>query len=205
MNLVKLLAAAGLVLSAPVCFSETLATLQNSFTESGWSFWWNEKGELGDPALYTEMAAIESDSESQKFTALPKDPGWLFVGLLTEKGHVGQVGGLPGPGPEQTNSKFGFAAIFAYTIAKEGKISIAHSSLSTIYDSQDGITISVFVNSEAEPRVTKATKAGEVSEVSFDVGLGDLATGDTIYFAVSPNQNNFSDSFGIDCEIVTGK
>lgn len=192
--------ALGALTTASVCHSETLSSIQNSFTDSGWSFWWNEKGELGDPARYLEMAPLES--EDKKFTALSKDVGWLFIGLLSDKGHVGQVGGLPGPGPEQTGKEFGYAAIFSYTLPKGGKVSLAHSSLSTIYESKDGITISVFVNSETEPRLTKPTEAGQVSEVSFDVCLGDLKSGDTIYLAITPNQNNFGDSFGVDCDVV---
>ena len=94
--------------------------------------------------------------------------------------------GHPGRGSDDVTGNVDRFAIAAYTIqpAKEGLISIANSSISTLYTGGNGVELRVYVNDTLK---TEFVQVAGATASSFDLSLGTLKAGDVVYVAVGPN------------------
>lgn len=188
--------------------AKVIATLQDAYTDKAWSFFWNEVGQYNDPSGFSPMIATNQSEEAPvQYTADTSQPEWLFVGYISSGAspiYAGRVGGLPGPGIEQSASNDrARAAAFAYTVPEDGAYSIEHSSLTNATESVDGLQVDVILGGSQETLLTKTTNPGTGESAKFDVSLGRLKKGDVFYIVISPRGNNYADIFAIDCDIVT--
>jgi hypothetical protein len=203
------LALALAALSVPLqAEAKVIGTLQDAYTDKAWSFFWNEVGQYNDPSGYSPMVATNLGEEAAaQYTADASQPEWLFVGYISSGAsptYAGRVGGLPGPGIEQSASKDrARAAAFAYTVPEDGTYAIEHSSLTNATESVDGLQVDVILGGSQETLLTQRTNPGTGESVKFDISLGKLTKGDVFYIVISPRGNNYADIFAIDCDIVT--
>jgi len=188
--------------------AKVIGTLQDAYTDKAWSFFWNEVGQPNDPSGYSPMTATDQGEEAVvQYTADSSQPEWLFVGYISSGAsptYAGRVGGLPGPGIEQSASGGrSRAAAFAYTVPEDGTYAIEHSSLTNATESVDGLQVDVILGGSQEVLLTKTTNPGTGESAKFDASLGKLKKGDIFYIVISPRGNNYADIFAIDCDVVT--
>jgi hypothetical protein len=68
--------------------------------------------------------------------------------------------------------------------------------------SVDGVSIEIFVNDDPTPKFSSGTSHGFDSTLLFNVGLGNLSAGDTIYVAIGPKGSDLFDSIQLRYEIA---
>lgn len=162
---------------------------------AGWQYLWNNSGVIGDPANYTPLLSTGTVYDNDGVPGVPgPDPG-RFVNLTASGGH-------PGLGSTQagsTGNSIDRYAIAAVTVDATGLYGITDSFLDTLGPQGNGGTLFINVNDGA-PILMQTFGSGV--NFDFDVLLGDLNAGDTIYLAVGPNGNAGSDSFAWDFTIT---
>ena len=188
-----------------------IASFQDEFQLTtpapGWSYLWNNSGEIGNPANYTALLPNSSGFYTSGGTdTLPApDP----AGVINFNFVIGIPGGHPGPGTTQgASGGIERYAIATFTLASSDLVAIHNSSIITTNPnsggSTDGLNIKVFINNSATPAISTATPPGVGSTATFDGFLGALNAGDKIYVAVGSRGEDLFDSFrlGYDIESV---
>lgn len=153
---------------------------------AGWVYQWNPTGvEIGNSAQYADLDAkgtwcVQVDS-SVTYTDKSLGNGrWLHI---TNKGEW-----TPGLGKKNSASDdLNHYGIAGYTIQPEqaGTAVIKGSSLKGLKDWTSG-ELRIYVNdTEVHSVNVKGTE-----EISFDVPLGEVKAGDTVYVAYGPKNNS---------------
>lgn len=164
---------------------------QSGSLPDGWQYLWNALGTIEDPQNYLSLQADGTSWDTDASNPGRPDPvpgSNLFLGAF---------GGHPGSGnPDRY-------AIAAYTVSESGLYRIEKSFLtltnSNSGGSADGVEVRVQVNHQ--PAIlTKVVPALET--ISFDVQLGYLNPGDTIYVAFGENGTHVRDAFEMDFAIT---
>jgi hypothetical protein len=130
-------------------------------------------------------------------TTLPQqDPGaWLWLGY-------GQYG-HPGRGAFQGGGGVNRYSIAAYTVPQAGEYAIANALLSNQGSSIDGVEVFVHTSQSGTPQGHWTTAPGSGSSVSYNMNLGSLNAGSTIYVCFGPNGNDVNDTFYTQFSVVS--
>lgn len=175
---------------------------------TGWNYYWNapanwgvnqaqiiqESGRIGDPNSYLPLANAgqghwTADGDLDGTNSEPD-----FHLRLSETG--GQVGG--GFLTPDYHDRF---AIASYTVEHSGLHAITNSFLSVADNSDDGVEIYIHVGDG--PRLTGQpliVLGGDTA--AFDMSLGFLKKGDTVYVGYGAHGNHIHDRFQTDFSIV---
>ncbi|MEO0586621.1 MAG: hypothetical protein AAF078_03185 [Planctomycetota bacterium] len=141
---------------------------------SGWSYLWNANGNIGNPNNYTPLQASSAGYYSADGNAVPSPSPANFLRLGPTFAH-------PGLGSSQTDRDY--FAIAAFTVDVAGYYFIRDSFIETTADTA-GIELVVHIN--GQPLLLSDLFADR-SIGGFDIDLGQLVVGDTIYVAVGPD------------------
>src|SRR5262249_6035082 len=107
-------------------------------------------------------------------------------------------GGSPFLGSGSGQPSVDHDAIAAYTITQDGTYAIARSDINRTNGSTGGsIALRVSVDNNAPP----SSRTGIVGARSFNVSLGSLRAGQTIYVSVGSDGAMDSDSFHLDFQV----
>lgn len=159
---------------------------------SGWQYLWNSAGAVGDPVNYTPLVSTGSDYTSDGSAAPTADPAARFARLGKNNGHAGT-------GSNQTGSNgISRAVIAAYTVPSDGDYAIRDSFVMTNANGS-GLDLIVHVNDAAALHVDPVESG---ATASFDVSLGALSAGDTVYVAFGAGTVSNSDFFALDFSIA---
>ena len=169
----------------------------NDGQSSNWNYYWNapsgsdlSTGGLEDRTSYQPLSLT---AQGKRVPVADDDPS---VGHLI----LGRNGGHPGQGyADQTNFKNRYA-IAAFEVEDSGFYAISDSFLELTANSSDGVEV-VIGTSANDQLISKTFTSGE--RVSgFDIDLGSLSKGDTIFVAFGANGDHLRDSFQTDFSIV---
>jgi hypothetical protein len=171
----------------------------------GWSYLWNDAGPIGDPANYAPLIANTIGAyttDGSDVVPSPAPAHFLAIRLA-----AGAPGGHPGMGALQSGSGgIERYCIAAYTLPSSEKISILDGLVRNVNPnsngSTDGVSVKIFLNNNPLPVVNTGTAAGFDSSAAFNVALGDLNAGDTIYVAVGSKDSDLFDGFQLRYDIV---
>lgn len=155
---------------------------------NGWAYLWNEGGDFGTLENYEEMIY-----ESWRY----RPDGFDFPYLGATFGHSGS--GID----EDDSGGFDRFAIASYTVSEDGEYSISDSLVTRDGTFGDGIEVAFHINSEP---LTELLNLAPGESGSFDMSLGFLSAGDTIYIGVGPDgpgagSNKGNDAFSWDFSI----
>ncbi|MBU6240137.1 MAG: cadherin domain-containing protein, partial [Planctomycetes bacterium] len=165
---------------------------------TGWRYLWNAptgwsastsnnaSNPIGNPIGYSALldaGAIWTVDGDQNAT---NDQTGCYLQLNGAGGHPG-VGSLQAAGSAR-------AAIAAFTVNATGNYSITDSFFQT-WNSSDGLTLYVHIDGNSFSRVTKFTQN---QSMNFDMSLGTLSAGQTVYVIASSDGYDYSDSFAWD-------
>ena len=168
--------------------------------KSGWSYWWNALGNIGNPANYRQLAWNSATGvyTANGFPNVPDNSSALFP-----YGMLGAGSGHPGRGVNQTGADDRYP-IAAYTAKLAGYYGINSSSVTVTNAASNGgaAFIATETNSGATFMVKTNSAFSAVTTFTFNQNVGYLAAGDTIYVGVGPNADDGSDSFNLDFSIV---
>lgn len=198
--------------SAALAMNGTVVGEAADFTSggSGWQFLWNAPsdwdgtssltavdGALGGVADYELLTwsgtMWRPDGDDDTATG---DPGG-FLRINSSGGHPGLGSGQTGTTP--ADNAVDRAAILAYTVPATDIYGIANSSLTRVETGGATISANVYVGTTLIDVVT----CGPAQTVDFDLNLGNVTAGETIYVAISPDGAAGNDSFLIDFDVVT--
>jgi glucose/arabinose dehydrogenase len=172
------------------------ATFSTDFTgpapTSAWGYFWNENGPIGDSSGYTPL----------QWNTVHYDSDGLLGGQTGDDftyGLVAKWGVHPGRGIDQgtTDERY---AIIRHTVTSADSYSITSSFLENRGCATGGVEVMVLVN---DTPVSSWSYDGG-APISFDVGLGTLAAGDTIDVAVGPDGVHVCDAVDLDFSIMRG-
>ncbi len=170
--------------------SETFAS---PLPQAGWRYLWNATAPIGDVSGYTALQWNDNgqfDSDGQAGLPDSSEMGY---------GHIRYTGGHPGRSTGDGASADRYA-IAAYSVPHDGEYEILRSHIlphNQACEGADGVELKVFVD-EAE-RHHQHTPLGEIQH--FDIVLGSLHAGQTVYVAVGPGVSDLCDSFEWDFTI----
>ena len=159
----------------------------------GWNYLWNSEGKIGTAAHYSKLAWNANTGQyctDSSVTTLPASEPGSFLFFTPSNGHTGR-------GKDDGNSiHYDRFAIAAYTIqsGEIGQISITDSSLKVDDSHGNGVELRVYVNDTLK---NKFIQAGGADPSSFNVPLGSLKVGDTVYVAFGPNGIDTYDGFSL--------
>ncbi|MEX2214537.1 MAG: PEP-CTERM sorting domain-containing protein [Phycisphaeraceae bacterium] len=179
---------------------------------AGWEYLWNapsqwdgattpagngNTGPIGDPTFYASLnpvgAQYRPDNDTNSANGLPA----AFLQLTS-------VGGHPGRGSTQADGTVANTldryAIAAFTVTEDGEYAITDSFVNSIDTAGTGGHIFIHVNNNAP--LYFRDFAATAANISFDLLLGQLNAGDTIYVGIGPNGSDGSDSFNWDFSIA---
>ncbi len=171
---------------------------RNQRSADGWNYLWNLNGEIGAAANYSKLAwnpLLGQYCADSSITKVPASEPGAFVFLTSVSGH-------PGRGKNDGNSiNYDRFAIAAYTIqsGKNGQISISGSSFKVDDAHGNGVELRVYVNDTLK---TKFIQAAGADASSFNMPLGMLKVGDTVYVAFGPNGVDTFDGFSMKFKLV---
>lgn len=190
----------------------------------GWKYLWNAPegwgrssplkrsawttGPVGDPTCYKPLQRMANlklaDGQTMHdlwgVSAELETPAHKMVRSLKfsrRHGHPG-IGPLPGSAGRYLPRY----AILGYTIQDEegaGQFRIGDSYLLLSQLDSDGLDLQIHVNDRA-PVLVRSILPGSVEH--FDVQLGDLHPGDTVYIAFGPNGKSYRDGFQFDFSLI---
>lgn len=169
----------------------------NNGQSTNWNYYWNapsgldlSTGGLEDQTSYQPLTLTEQRKR------VPNVDGDPSVGHLI----LGRNGGHPGQGyADQTNFKNRYA-IAAFEVQDSGFYALKDSFLELTANSNDGLE--VVIGNSANDRLVRNTFTTGGSAHSFDVYLGSLSKGDTVFVAFGANGDHIRDSFRTDFSIV---
>jgi hypothetical protein len=179
---------------------------------SGWQYLWNaptlfngtttpagngNTGAVGNPANYRALNPVGSTYRGDFDTIGNNGPPANFLNLNPTGGH-------PGRGSTQAEGAVGNNldryVIAAYTVDRDGEYAIVDSFINSIDTLGNGDMLYIHINNNAPlyfrdvlPNATNTT---------FDLLLGQLKAGDTIYVGVGPNTADGNDNFSWDFSIA---
>jgi hypothetical protein len=204
-SIVLLLLLAGVELGA----QSVVASYRRDFSESGapapgWRYLWNA------PAAW---AVGNTGDQASGFIGAPDAYRALTLaaGIYTPDGdtdgnnnapagflRLSATGGQAGPHAGAVNKRARYA-IAAFTVPQSGLYAIASSFISVPNAGSDGVEVLVFPGkSEAVLR----TVALPTSTANFDIEIGHLESGQSIYVAFGPGATAAFDNFLMDFDIV---
>ena len=174
-------------------------------TSGNWEYYWNapedwsstERGKLwsngvGDPLSYTQLKPagqfLTADGDTNGLNSSPD----YFLRLNSSGGVVGN--GYTSP---ILQDRF---AIAGFEVQHSGQYGISDSYLSVFDGSFNGIELYIHVENGPQLNQQSVFRSGETS--SFDLNLGYLQKGDTVYVAFGANGNHIRDRFETDFSIV---
>lgn len=172
----------------------------------GWDYLWNASGAIGT-AAGNYRSLVWSDAArcyATENAPLPCGGPGGYLSITSDGGH-------PGYGLQQSETKVDRFTISAFTIKKgeEGPVRIADSRLKLNIRPTDnngaggGVELRVYVNDHLISNFVFI--ATDDQPISFNRPLGSLKAGDTVFVAVGPNQNSFSDSFKLEYKLVLSR
>ncbi len=174
----------------------TIAKYRDDFQSSspapGWQYLWNSGGAVGDPTNYDALVSTGGDYTSDGSPTPTADPAARFARLGSNNGHAGTGSTQSGSGG------IGRAVIAAYTFAAEGDYVIRDSFVMSNTNGS-GLELTVHVNGQAA-LYSDFIESGATA--SFDVSLGVLSAGDTVYATFGPGSSSTNDFFALDFSIA---
>ena len=166
--------------------------IQTTSPASGWAYLWNADGAVGSPNNYEALVSTGGDYTSDGTPAPTADPAARFARLGKNNGHAGSGANQSGSGG------IGRAVIAAYTVASDGDYAIRESFIMSNTNGS-GLELIVHVNNDA-PLYGDFVESGATA--SFDVDLGALSAGDTVYVAFGPGDASTNDFFALDFSVA---
>ena len=164
----------------------------------GWDYMWNFEGTaIGTAANYSSLVQNGVNWWSDIYCPREGFPTYWPAYVL----NLGATGGSPGAGTEQGYDPEYFA-IAAYTVqtGEAGTVSITDSSFGVGSADSNGVELRVYVG---DTLITSFVQAGGAAASSFDVSLGSLNVGDTVYVAAGPNALNYFDWFDLSYKLTS--
>ncbi len=152
----------------------------------GWNYMQNASGSIGNSANYTSLVWATGTSQYLPTSTGPSVPAVWF--------DAGKTKVHPGDGSVHS--------ILAYTV-QAGEAGISRIASSSIYvpgSSSNGITYSIFVDNT---QIGTTTTLAKQTNGSFNVSLGSLSVGQTVYVAVGNNGSAGSDTTEINFQILS--
>jgi len=158
---------------------------------TGWSYSWNPSNAIGVSSDYVPLlwATWRYDGDGSTSRPEPSEFNW---------GTVRPNGGHPGLGSNQ-GAAFDRYVIAGYRVSQPGEYRLANSSAqSSSCAFTNGVDLRVYVDDAlAEQTLIPSDGSG----VNYDVNLGSLTTGQTIYVAAGPNGRDGCDGYVWDFDI----
>lgn len=163
-----------------------------SSNSNRWQYLWNREGPIG---RYHHYVPLEWDNELEIYDVngdQSNDETGLVYGFLGDNmGHPGR-----GVGQGEATNRF---VIAAWTVPMRGPYLIQNSYLrATDAACGNGNEVRVYVNNDLQ--LIDDTDNDEM--IDFDVDMGLLEAGDTVYVAVGPHGDDACDYFTFDFSIV---
>jgi len=158
----------------------------------GWRYLWNPGGAIGAAANYNGLwwdGAVRYDSDGVAGLPDATDMGW---------GRLFADGGYPGYGQSQTGNPDRYA-IAAFTVRRNGHYALADSMFDLDRADATGVSLAVYVNDQ--PLAIMLRTPANDGE-GFDLDLGWLEAGDTVYVAAGPDGDSAKDKFAWDFTLV---
>lgn len=166
----------------------------------GWDYMWNATAPIGTSAgNYTSLKFYGSYYNFDGAGGLPRPMPAYYLFLSGASGH-------PGRGENQSESggidRFPIAA---YTVqsGEAGLAQITSSAVGVSSNNSGGVALHVYVNDALVTRFIQPGGSSGTASGVFNVALGQLAVGDTVYVAIGPNLHDGSDSFSLAYQIDT--
>jgi len=166
----------------------------------GWNYLWNGGGAIPSAANYRHLAWAPGISRYavNGFNVSPDNSSTLFP-----YGGLSARGGHPGRGTTQGATVDRFA-IAAYTAKAAGYYGINNSFVTGNSTSGNGGQVVVYGETNDGTTFTQRFNSvyGAGQTLPFDINIGYMEAGDTIYVAVGPNTTDGNDSFSLDFSVV---
>jgi hypothetical protein len=153
-----------------------------------WRYLWNKDGKIGNPDHYADLLWNGQGAYTTAGAKAEIKPAVKFLQLNSQGGHPGQSAAQ--------NQARDYFAIAAFRIRHAGEYAIVDSHLSRSGSTGDD-AIEVLVHVDAAEPVLRGV-AGSAAPTSFDVALGALEPGQTIYVAIGPQESAGMDRFEFD-------
>ncbi len=166
--------------------SEVVAHYQGDYRPgapaSGWQYLWNAQGPIGQASNYSAMLSNGRYYDSDGLSGLPDASNLAYGSLKLSGGH-------PGRGASQGQSDDRYV-IAAYTVNRAGIYQVVQSQITDNGCTRNGGLVEIYSNN----LLIQQKAYGPVAS-SFDVNIGSLVAGDTIYVAAGPNGKDGCDGF----------
>ncbi len=195
-----------------VDLEQTVGRFRNDFltsepAEYGWKYLWNQprgwaasqssgalwSNSIGDPFYYQPLQLTgttwTADGDLDGRNSSPD----RFLRLTPQ-------GGVTGSGYSGSFFQDRFA-IAAFTVEHSGEYGIAESFLSVFGGSDDGVELFIHVG-DGERETLNPISVGPNASASFDMNLGFVQKGETIYVGFGANANHVRDYFETDFSLV---
>ena len=180
--------------------SSGIANYHDDFSSSNpngqWRYLWNENGAIGTSSNYSAL-----EWQSYRYTKYKSDgsgpvDSMTYASLTSTSGH-------PGRGENDPGQSIDHFVIVAYDITQAGFYEIVDSEFNASFASWEinnqnqGQDIRIYVNDTLKQGIQRV----DVSNFDFDMSLGMLTAGDTVYVAFGPKGSDGSDYFEFDFSI----
>lgn len=154
---------------------------------SGWTFWWNESGAVGDESGYSPLLWNGTAHDSDGTPSSPSADQFAYGRVAAWGVHPGRG---TGQGTEQERN-----VIVRYTVAEAGVFDIVSSVIGDLpCTTFGGVNIEVLVDNVSVYSALQLDAAAG----SFDMTLGSLSPGATIDVAIGPNGFDWCDATDLD-------
>ena len=172
----------------------------NNTNRTNWRYLWNapansnhSTGSIDDPASFESLRLTANQKRR------PLNAG-AAVNLSAGHLNLSRTGGHPGQGYATNSQSQDRYAIAAFDIEHSGFYAITDSFLNLLANTDDGLE--VVVSTSANDRSFRTTFTANQSGQDFDVSLGNLSKGDTVFVAFGARGNHVRDSFKTDFSII---
>lgn len=166
--------------------AEIIAHYQGDYRDTspapGWQYYWNSQGPIGQSSQYTAMLSNGSFYDSDGTPGLPDATDLAYGSMKKRGGHPGR-----GISQGQTNDRY---VIAAFTVNRAGDYRIVQSEIIDSGCTRNGGVIELYTNDS----LIQQSTYGPVM-ASFDISVGSLVAGDTVYVAVGPDGTDGCDGF----------
>lgn len=180
--------------------SSGIANYHDDFSSSSnpngqWRYLWNENGAIGNSGNYSPL-----EWKSYRYTKYQSNGNGPVDAMLYAS--LTSTGGHPGRGTDDGQSTDRYV-IVAYDITQTGFYEIVDSEFDAnlasweINNPNQGQDIRIYVNNTLKQSIQRV----DVSNFDFDLTLGVLNAGDTVYVAFGPKGSDGNDGFDFDFSI----